>query len=370
MIATLLVLVIVLSLLVFVHEFGHFVTAKLSGIKVEEFGFGFPPRIAGFKRGETVYSVNWIPLGGFVKIKGESGGDAHERDSFSSRKPWQRAVILCAGVAMNVVLAWFLLTVGYLIGLPQVAEDLPAGARVANAKIQIYSVLKNSPADMAGFQTGDALIAVDGKLISGVEDFRAYTASHEGVPVAVSVSRDGASIEQPVVPKKLSETGQPGIGIAIVKTGLVSYPFYLAPIEGADATISFVREIFVAFYGLFRDLFTSRAVSVEFSGPVGIAVLTAEMVKLGFRYLLQFTALLSVNLAVINILPLPALDGGRVLFLVIEKLRGRAVSARIENMTHNIGFALLMLLVLVITYQDVVKFGDKIRQTLSSFLGF
>ncbi len=370
MIGTILILVIVLSVLVFVHELGHFVTAKMAGIKVEEFGFGFPPRLAGVKRGDTIYSLNWIPLGGFVKIKGESGGSAHERDSFSSRKPWQRALILCAGVAMNLVLAWFLLSVGYMIGLPQVAEDLPAAASVSNAKIQVYSVLKNSPADLAGLETGDTIIALDGRLVGSVNDFRDFTASHEGVPITVSVSRDGASLDKPVVPKRLSETGQPGIGVAIVKTGLVSYPWYLAPVEGLDATISFVREIWAAFYGLFRDLFAARGVSVEFSGPVGIAVLTAEMVKLGFRYLLQFTALLSVNLAVINILPFPALDGGRVLFLAIEKVRGRAVSARIENLTHNIGFALLMLLVLVITYQDVVKFGDQIRRSVSSALGF
>jgi len=369
MMLTAIILIVVLSLLVFVHEFGHFITAKLAGAKVEEFGFGFPPRLAGFKRGGTVYSINWVPLGGFVKIKGESGEDSHDRDSFANKSLLARGVIICAGVVMNLVLAWFVLSAGYLIGLPQIVEDLPAQAQVSDRKLQVYSVLKDSPAFGADLQTGDAIIAVDGRTMADYEEFRQYTGTREGRPIVLDISRDGSAMRKTVTPRFMTESGRSGVGIAVVETGLVSYPWYLAPVQGAVATWFFLREIVGAFYGLLRDLFTVQRVTVEFSGPVGIAIITAEVVRMGFRHLLQFTALLSVNLAVINILPFPALDGGRLLFLVIERLRRRAVSARIEALVHNFGFVFLMLLVLVITYRDMVKFGDRILSSLGRLLG-
>ncbi len=369
MIVTIIVLVVVLSLLVFAHEFGHFITAKLAGAKVEEFGFGFPPRLAGFKRGGTIYSINWIPLGGFVRIKGESGDDTRDPDSFANKSLLARSIVICAGVAMNLLLAWFVLSLGYVIGLPQVVEDLPPQARVAEQKLQVYSVLKDSPAFAADLKTGDVIAAVDGRILTGYEEFRQYTAAREGTPIALTIGRDGEALQKSVTPRVMPESGRAGVGIAVVETGLVSYPWYLAPVQGAAATWFFLREIVGAFAGLLRDLFTVQPVSVEFSGPVGIAIITAEVVRMGFRHLLQFTALLSVNLAVINILPFPALDGGRLLFLAIERLRRRAVSARIEALVHSAGFVFLMMLVLVITYQDMVKFGDRILSSLGRLFG-
>jgi len=369
MILTAVILIVVLSLLVFVHEFGHFITAKLAGAKVDEFGFGFPPRIAGFKRGDTLYSINWVPLGGFVRIKGESGENTKDQDSFANKSLPARALIICAGVIMNVVLAWFVLSVGYVIGLPQVIEDLPASARVVDQKLQVYSVLKDSPAFAADLRTGDSIASVDGRTLVDYEQFREYTGSREGVPISLTVSREGKLLQKTVTPRIIAESGRAGAGIAVVETGLVSYPWYLAPVQGLAATWFFVKEIVGAFYGLLRDLFTTQRVTVEFSGPVGIAIITAEVVRMGFRHLLQFVALLSVNLAVINILPFPALDGGRLLFLVIERLRRRAVSARIEAMVHNFGFVFLMLLVLVITYRDMVKFGDRILSSIGRIFG-
>jgi regulator of sigma E protease len=365
MISTIIILAVVLSLLVFVHELGHFATAKIAKIRVEEFGFGFPPRLFGFKRGNTVYSINWIPLGGFVRIKGESGEHSKDRDSFANKSVWVRGAVICAGVCMNIILAWFVLTIGYMIGLPQVIDELPASARVADQRVQIYSVLKGSPADVAGLLSGDVVSALDGERLVDTDQFRNYTGGRAGVPVRLSITRDSQALDKTVTPTVLAESNRPAIGVSIVGIGLVSYPWYMAPAQGLAATGYFLREILVAFYSLLRDLFTAQKVTVELSGPVGIAVLTAEVVKMGFRHLLQFTALLSVNLAVINILPFPALDGGRLFFLVIESIRRRAVSAKIEASVHNLGFAFLMLLVLVITYQDVVKFGDRILATIS-----
>lgn len=369
MFSTLIIFAAVLSVLVFVHEFGHFITAKKAGVKVEEFGFGFPPRLFGVQKGDTVYSINWIPLGGFVRIKGEQGEDAKDKDSFGHQAAWRRALILAAGVIMNFAFAWALLSFGYAIGLPQIVDGLPAAARVRDAKIQVVSVLPESPAGEAGLKAGDAIISLDGAAPQEIEDVQSYTASREGRTVSVVFARDGATMTEELQPRKLRDTGRAAIGIALVKTGLVSYPWYLAPVQGMSATLSFTREILTSFGSLLRDLVTRKEVSVEFSGPVGIAVVTAQVADLGFRYLLQFTALLSVNLAIINVLPIPALDGGRLFFLVIGKIRGRAVGRRLETAAHNIGFIALMLLVLIVTYQDLVRFGDRIIKGFANLFG-
>lgn len=365
MISTVITFAVVLSLLVLVHELGHFISARRAGVRVEEFGFGFPPRLAGVKRGGTIYSINWIPLGGFVRLKGEAG-DSRDRDSFSAQPARKRAVILAAGVVMNLVLAWALLSVGYMIGLPQVIDDetLPSYATTSEERIQIVSVLDGAPAEEAGFEAGDRVIAVDGETIGTIEEFSAHTGGRGDVPITVTVEREDGTVDIAVAPMLLERTGRPGIGVGLIKTGIVRYPVFAAPVHGLVATVSFTTEIVRAFGQVIGELLTGAEPSVEFSGPVGIAVITGEVARLGLRYLLQFTALLSVNLAIINVLPIPALDGGRLLFLAIEKLRGRSVNARFETAAHNIGFALLILLVLVVTYGDVVRFGDRIMKAL------
>lgn len=369
MIGTAIIFVAVLSLLVFVHEFGHFITAKRAGIRVEEFGFGFPPRVFGVKKGDTVYSINWIPLGGFVKIKGESGECVRDKDSFASKRAPVRALVLMAGVVMNVALTWALLSFGYMIGLPQVVEDLSKYARVADPKVQVAQVLDGSPAERSGVKAGDEIVGVDGLPPLDADHVRAVASGRIGRPVDVDLVRDGRRMTLQVIPEVLKDSGRAGLGVALTKTGYVSYPPLIAPIEGARSTLVLGREIFLSFWGLIRDLVVRHKVTVELSGPVGIAILTSEAAKLGFRHLLQFAALLSLNLAIINVLPLPALDGGRVLFLAIEAVRGKAVSRRIEVAAHNIGFALLMTLVLAVTYHDVVRFGGRISDSFSSFFG-
>jgi len=369
MIYTALILIIVLSLLVFVHELGHFLTAKRAGIRVDEFGFGFPPRAYSVKRGGTVYSINWIPLGGFVKIKGESGEHASDKDSFASKPLHVRALVLSAGVIMNIVLCWVLLSVGYLIGLPQIVDEgLSPYARITDSKIQVSTVLEGSPAERAGIKSGDTILKVSGVPVTDAQQVRDAALISPG-DVFMSVARDGKNIDFAITPERLAIIGKPGIGVALAKTGLVSYPAHIAPLEGAHATWVLTSDILSAFGGLIRDLFVDRKVSVELSGPVGIAFITADVAKLGFRYILQFTALLSINLAIINIFPIPALDGGRLAFLLVEAVRRKPLGRNIETITHNVGFALLMTLVVVITFRDVVKFGDRILQGLGSLFG-
>jgi regulator of sigma E protease len=356
---TVAIFLIVLGILVFVHEAGHFLAAKKMGMAVEEFGLGFPPKMVS-KKGKdgVVYSLNWIPLGGFCKIKGENGEDKNDPDSFVSKKPWRRAIVLCAGVLMNFLLCAVLLSVGYGVGLPQTVDQatLDKGL-VKNYKVQVVSILDDKPAKTAGIELGDSLLAVDGQPVQGLKKLIDYTSTRIGQVVLYKIDRKGQIIEKEIPVVDIGE-GRGGIGIGLVETGIVSYPIHKAIWHGFGLTIELTKEIVLAFVNIFKNLLIGKPVGVQVAGPIGIAALTGQVAKLGFIYLLQFTALLSLNLAIINILPFPALDGGRLLFLVIEKIRRKPVSQKIETIIHTIGFSLLMILIIIITFQDVLKYVD------------
>lgn len=367
---TLLIFLLVLSLLVFVHEFGHFLTAKKTGMKVEEFGFGFPPRLFGIKKGNTIYSINWIPFGGFVKIKGESGDHKDDPDSFASKKIWQRFCVLFAGVAMNFLLAAVLLSIGFMFGLPSVIDDsLPKNARVHDAGITIMTVLEGSPSSRSGIKTGGEIVSINGRVFESAKDARDFIAQEGANGISIVVKeKDGSFRTHKIVSEQLKNLDITGIGIAFEKTGFVSYPFFTSIYQGARATIELTVAVVVAFAVVVKNLIAGAGVSADLSGPIGIAVMTGQVAALGFIHLLQFTALLSINLAVINVLPFPALDGGRLLFLVIEKLRGRSANAKVETAVHNFGFILLMVLVVLVTYRDFVNFGDEIIGAIKSLI--
>lgn len=360
---TLLIFLVVLSVLVFVHEFGHFITAKKLGVRVDEFGFGFPPRAFSVKRGGTVYSLNWIPLGGFVKIKGEMADEATGRDSFATQSAPRRLLILAAGVTMNMLLAWLLFSAGAMIGLTETVDDVHTSATVRNRAVTVTDVIPDSPASTAGIAYGDSIAAVNGAPVVEVAALQETLRTASG-EVTLTLKRGQTTRDVQVTPVVLEKTGKPGIGVGLLETGTVSYPFWYAPVRGAEITVMNTLAVFQAFGGLIAGIFTGKGVSADVAGPVGIAVATGEVARLGFIYLLQFTALLSINLAVINILPLPALDGGRVLFLIIEKIRRKPVDRRIEGIVHQIGFGLLLLLALFVTVQDVRRFGGQILDGL------
>jgi regulator of sigma E protease len=368
---TLMLFLVMLSLLVFAHEFGHFIVAKKSGMKVEEFGFGFPPRLFAVRRGDTDYSVNWIPLGGFVKIKGESGQNRGDADSFASKPAWKRFAVLIAGVAMNLALAAVLLSAGFMAGLPSAAEgDLPAGAAVEDARMRVVTVAPDSPAARAGIETGDELLSIDGRTFDAAEAARAYIGREGDGGIEVAVRKnDGAVTTVTLAAEDIPGVGVHGVGVGLVRTGLVSFPPHLAIWHGVGATVVYTSEVIGAFADLLKGLVVRQEVSVDLSGPVGIAVMTGEAAQLGFTYLLQFAALLSINLAVVNVLPFPALDGGRILFLAVEAIRRRAVDQRLEATVHNVGFALLMALVVLVTYRDFVKFGGQMWGAVKSLVG-
>ncbi len=376
---TILLFVVVLGLLVFVHEFGHFIVAKKSGVHVEEFGFGFPPRLVGIRRGRdgrysivwgskdqdkdapTIYSLNWLPLGGFVKITGESGEDKDRKDSFASRPTWRKVLIIAAGVIMNFVLAVVLIAIGLSVGtVREVPQNISKYAHVSDRRLEVEAVVERSPAADAGVKQGDRLQGVDGKAITQAEDFRSYITSHADKPIAVLLKRGAADLTLNITPKTLAQTGKPGIGVAFGDVAMVRYPVWLAVPKAVTTSVQMMGMIFSTLGTVVHDIVAGNKVSLDVAGPVGIAVMTGEAAKLGWLYLLQFVAILSLNLAVINIFPFPALDGGRILFILIERARKKPLNQKIEALIHNVGFLLLLGLVALVTFRDLSKFGGSI----------
>ena len=347
--------------------------ARKFGMKVDEFGFGFPPRALGwykdqngkwqrFKSSDSLenlpsvlYSINWLPLGGFVKIKGESGEERNARDSFAGQKVWRRLVVLLAGVFMNFVVAAILLGIGFGIGLP---TDLSEGVDehaivVESSHVVIESVEKDSPAQKAGLQLGDAVVSIEGKMISNSPEMLAAVKAQSSNPLSIAITRAGAPMTFSILPVSLNNGEAPRLGVSLVDAGLIRYPWFWAIIKGFVAAGIGAFNILVAFYLLLKSAILGRGLAFAVSGPVGIAVIVGQSAQLGIRYLLNTTAMISLSLAVVNFLPIPALDGGRALFVIIEKIIRRPVSAKYEQMTHTIGFALLMILVVLVTVRDV-----------------
>ena len=347
---TILIFFIVLSVLVLAHEWGHFITAKRAGAKVEEFGFGFPPKIFSFTRNGTIFSINLIPFGGFVKIYGENGLEArNEPGSFTSLKIARRAKIVAAGVAMNVVLAFILLSIVNLVGKPSIVdEDNAAMAR--DVKIQVVDVADNSPASNAGIKAGDVI-----KSFTDVSNFKTFVEGSTGHEIVLFVKRGLADLEIKATPRTDPPADEGALGVSLIKTGIIKSPWYLFLWQGLKDTAVMIAIIVSALFLFFKTLILEGRVMGEVAGPIGIAALTGEAYQLGLVYLLNLVAVLSINLAILNILPFPALDGGRLILLAVEKIKGSPVNHKIENAINTAGFVLLLALMLFVTWQDLAR---------------
>lgn len=359
---TILLFIVVLGLVVLIHEWGHFFAARRFGVRVDEFGFGFPPRVFGRKVGETLYSVNLIPLGGFVKIYGEGGEGEGDVISFASHSVWHRAVIIAAGVAMNMVLAWALFSFGHAIGIPAIAEG---GRPVRDAKITVTNIAPESPAALAQLAFGNIIRearvgsnAVTPKTSAELIDFvKAHAGETLGLviqPGAGSPPGDAKIVT--LTTRKDPPLGQGPLGIALADIGISRSPWYQAPLRGLETLWFSVRATGEAFAGLIRSVATERSIPEGVSGPLGLFALTSQTTRLGAAYFIQFVALLSVNLGILNILPFPALDGGRLAFLAVEWIRGKSIHVRYERLIHTIGFVLLLFLVIYVSFRDVQRF--------------
>lgn len=346
---------IILALLILSHEFGHFIVAKMSGIRVDEFAFGFPPRLFKFKKGETTYSFNLLPIGGYVKIHGEDGstGSPQEDDlrSFASKNIGIRAGVIVAGVLCNLILAWFLLSIGLMIGSPASVDGLPSNWLVKDSAVTIIEVQKNTPAESAGLLMGDKLIDFE-----STDAVKSFIDKNLGKEIEFKYKRGNEIKIAKAIPNVNPENGNGALGIAMDKIGIVKIPWYNAIYEGLKRTYGLTILVAQSFYELVVGAFTDSKVLDQISGPIGVFNVTGNFVDLGFTYLLGFIALFSINLAVLNIIPFPALDGGRLLFLLIELIKGSPVSHKFSALVHSIGLVLLLILMFFVTYKDILKF--------------
>lgn len=357
---SLLIFIFVLALVVLVHEWGHFFAARKFGIRVDEFGFGFPPKLFAKRFGQTLYTLNLFPLGGFVKIFGETGEDAENPESFVSRPVWQRAIVIAAGVFMNFVLAWGLFSLGHIIGIPAVADGDPL---IQNTRVTITNVMPASPAREAKLSFGSSI-----KSIRSGDDYLApktsaelidFVSRHKGEELLLEIqpgSNPDAVETIAIRGRKDPPPGQGSLGIALADIGTYRSPWYRAPWEGLKTLGYSIQATGSALGSVFRSAVSEGTIPEGVSGPLGLFALTGQTQRLGISYFIQFIALLSVNLGFLNIIPFPALDGGRLLFLVIEKIRGKAMHFQYERVAHTAGFLLLLLLIIAISYRDIHRF--------------
>lgn len=461
---TIVAFLIIFSLLILIHECGHFFVAKWKGIKVEEFGFGLPPRIWGKQYGETLYSFNWIPFGGFVRMLGEDARDKKAMKSarsFMRKSKWDRTQVICAGVLMNFLLAWVLFSAGFMVGmqplivngddflngvrqgdimlervdldvelaegeLPVERFDIPRVMMAEGAGFQegdtlvtvngsdvffvdelaeklepsssvdveflrdgeiktgiigggsldvlkesvpiISDVLAGSPAEMAGIEVRDRVVGVNGEDVVSPEEIVSIVTSSDDSFVTYDVVRDGVLLsfemeknEAGLIGVVLSGTHSYGdfvlyegsVPYSVVDIADIKYPFYEAPWHALVEMKRISGFTMVMIGKLFGNIFVTGSVPQEVAGPVGIAQMTGVYVQEGFVALMRFTGLLSLSLAVINIFPFPALDGGRQMFIIIEAIRGKPLDTRIEGYIHSVGFIFLILVILMVTFQDI-----------------
>jgi len=334
---------IIIAVLILAHELGHFVTAKASGVKVEEFGLGFPPRLLSVRRGETRYSLNAIPLGGFTKMAGEE--DPKVPRSLASKGIGTRLLVLSAGSLMNLLLPLLLFSIAFMI-----PHNLVMG------QVMIEEVAPDSPAARAGIEPGDTFLSVNEKPVNNLGDLHRYIQLNLGKEITILVKHSDSTTEDvQVIPRWKPSEGQGAMGVVATTANQTivrqSEPFWRAIPSGASACI----ETFVLFKnGIISMIIGSTPATI--AGPVGIAQITGEVAKAGISPLLEFAAFLSINLAIINLFPLPALDGGRIVFVLLEGVRrGKRISPKREGLIHTIGFALLMAAFLAITYQDIIR---------------
>lgn len=329
---------IALSLLVLGHEGGHFVAAKLFGLKIEEFGFGFPPRIFVKRKDETEYSLNWLPFGGFVKIAGEDGGlevAPEERGRYFRFQPsWKKFLIIAAGVFVNFLIGWFLLSLVLSVGTPRA--------------VVVSAVQAGSPAEKAGLLPGDAV-----KNFSSAGDFVDFTNEHRGRSVNFEMIRGGRDLNFSITPRQETAPGEGAIGAVVADAGVPKEPLLRAVADGFRESLLICWFTLVAFYEVINDLLFHATLLPGVVGPVGIFSVAQGAGHLGFVYLLQLVSVISLNLAVVNLIPLPALDGGRIFLILIEKLKGSPLSRRTESLINSTGLSFLLLLIILITVRDI-----------------
>lgn len=362
---TILLFLAVLFVLILVHEFGHFAVAKLTKMRVDEFAIGFPPRIFAVRKGETTYSINSLPIGGYVKILGENGTQEQPlspdeaKRSFVARPRWAQAAVLVAGVAMNILLAWIIFYAVAIVGQPTAVEEGSAAA--TDATLMVVSSLPDSPA-ASSLPVGSEIISLQsqGDVLADPTPITLadFVGKHSSQSIEISYLADDKVESVSVTPQSGLVQDDPKravLGISTVLVTEVSESPWSAIASATSRTIDSLVAITVGIVGFFASAFTLSADLSQVAGPVGIAGMVGEAADIGIISLLVFTAFISLNLAVINMLPIPALDGGRLLFVLIESIIRKPINPEWQARVNFVGFALLILLMITVTYSDIVK---------------
>ncbi len=352
---TIFVIIICLFTLIFLHELGHFLVAKKFGIRVDEFGIGIPPRMFGKKIGETIYSINWIPLGGFVKLHGEDQRE-QDKDSFSSKPIWQRALVVFAGVAAFFVIAFFIFSFNHMVGVLTFVNEEEMHL-YKNTEVKITSIAPNSPTAEAGIRVRDTLLKIDDEEIVTASGAMEILSEKEGEIVALALSRGNEKINVKLTPREEFPEGEGPLGFGINLMTYKKEPFHMAIIGGAKATKNMTFLVLGGLYGLLSSLVTGSGVpaGMDVGGPVAIVGHGVDFFSAGYRDFLEFLGIITISLAIFNLLPIPALDGGRLLFLLIEKLKGGPIPEKIEQGLILFFFLLLIGTMFIVTYGDITK---------------
>jgi len=374
MLSSILILVVAflsLIILMIIHEFGHFIIAKKFGVRVEEFGIGYAPRIYGKKIGETIYSINWLPLGAFVRIYGEEGGVDDYR-SFQNLKIWQRVLIVIGGVAAFWIAAIIIFSIVFAMG-----TDLPVGDQEAqgltNPQVKIISVSGDSPAKNAGIKIGDTIKDIKvGNAITKIDktsDFQKITADNKGKQITITVERGGKTFDTALTPRVNPPAGEGSVGVGLERmaTLIKKTSWYMAPVQGVIYTWQTTIDSLKGLYSTLTSLISGKGApeGASFAGPLGITVFLANAASYGIGFFLYFIGMICVFIAIFNLFPIPALDGGKLVFLLIEKIKGKPVSAKTEQIITLVFFVILISLSLFITIKfDIPRFADFLKSSL------
>ncbi len=344
--------------LILVHEFGHFIVAKAFGIRVDEFGIGFPPRLLAFKKGETTYTINALLFGGFVRIFGENPGEGKsDPRSFSTKSRWAQATVLMAGITFNFLFAWLALSAGYMIGMPISADHAGFGT-VTGIHTTIVDVQAGSPADKAGVKpedvieqvkTGTATLLV-GSNADAVQEF---ILAHQDESILLTVMRNGQEKTLLAKPIEGITPGYKAIGIALGDIGILQLPPHLALLQGGMLSWKMTTSIANGLLGLMSNLVRGTGSWDGVLGPIGIAGMGATAVAHGAIATIILASLISINLAIINLLPIPGLDGGRLLIVIVEGIIKKPLGERFSTWITLAGFTLLIGLMLAVSVHDI-----------------
>ena len=339
-----------LSIIIILHEAGHFLLARRFGVKVEEFGLGYPPRIFSFKKNGVVYSINAIPFGGFVRILEHNGSD-----SFSSKSLSKRSLILLAGVINNILIAFLLFTILFSVGMPTFAlpktykQDVPS-------MITIREIEKDSPAFLVGLESGDIILGIEHLdnyyEVESIENVQNRTKEFHGQEIQLIIKRDVETMKIEITPREFPPEGKGYLGVILTDDGILKYSLFEAPWQVIRFMGFITQETFTGLGRVFVNLFKHGNIE-ELTGPVGIMAITTRGFQWGWKYGLYILGLISYAFAIFNLFPIPAVDGGRILFLIIEKIRQRPIAQHTEIIVNNICFSLLIILLFIVTIKDI-----------------